>query len=349
MCNKIDTSFFHEKDKHKSRLLISYQLISYTKMSVTTVSSFDAKKLSVSDVKKLDNGSSQVYINYDGKRLRLQAPRLSVPYDAGDYKDNKKYKVSFSFKGMDSNPKVAGYFKVLEAIDNFVIDQATKNAAKWFKMPGASRDVVGTIYTPSVKYAIDQATGDRKDLPPTQSVALKTPKGAFDTEMYDHRSQSIEGQTPVEVLRRGAEVTPIVDATGIWIADKKFGLSWKLHQVRVDVAGEGGATRGFLGVEEDSSSAAASASTSAVGGAGAAGVSADDEEDLMAAVLPSKSAPAVAVLNDEEEEEEDDGEVIPAPPVPVKKTVPSAAAVPAATAATATATVKKVVKKVVKA
>ena len=307
-------------------------------MSVTTVSSFDAKKLSVSDVKKLDNGSSQVYINYDGKRLRLQAPRLNVPYDAGDYKDNKKYKVSFSFRGIDSNPKMAAYFKVLETIDNFVIDQATKNAAKWFKMPGASRDVVGTIYTPSVKYAIDQATGDRKDLPPTQSVALKTPKGAFDTEMYDHLNQSIEGQTPVQVLRRGAEVTPIVDATGIWIADKKFGLSWKLHQVRVDVAGEGGISRGFLGVEEDSSTAA--------GGAGATGVSADDEEDLMAAVLPSKSAPAAGEDDGEDSNGEDD-EVIPAPPVPAKKPAPAAAA--AAPAAAATTTVKKVVKKVVKA
>jgi hypothetical protein len=339
--NKIDTPKSHGKGKHKSRLPISYQIITHTKMSVTTISSFDAKKLSVSDVKKLDNGSSQVYINYDGKRLRLQAPRLSVPYDAGDYKENKKYKVSFSLKGMDSNPKVAAYFKVLEVIDNFIIDQATKNAAKWFKMPGASRDVVGTIYTPSVKYAIDQATGNRKDLPPTQSVALKTPKGAFDTEMYDHRNQSIEGLTPVEVLRRGAEVTPIVDATGIWIADKKFGLSWKLHQVRVDIAGEGGATRGFLGVEEDSSA-------SAVGGAGAgAGVSADDEEDLMSAVLPSKTLPAAAAAADDEDEdeEEDDGEIIPAPPVPVKKAAPVAAAPPAAPATT----VKKVVKKVVKA
>lgn len=314
-------------------------------MSVVTVSSFDAKKLSVSDVKKLDNGSSQVYINYDGKRLRLQAPRLTVPYDAGDYKDNKKYKVSFSFKGMDTNPKVSAYFKVLEAIDNFVIDAATKNAAKWFKMPGASRDVVGTIYTPSVKYAIDAATGDRKDLPPTQSVALKTPKGAFDTEMYDNKNQSIEGLTPVEVLRRGAEVTPIVDATGIWIADKKFGLSWKLHQVRIDVAGEGGATRGFLGVEEDSSSVPAVVGRAPAAGGAGAGVSADDEEDLMAAVLPSKSAPAAAE-DEDEDEEEDDGEVIPAPPVPAKKSAPAAAA-PAPAAATTT--VKKVVKKVVKA
>jgi hypothetical protein len=339
--NKIDTPISHQVYKAYKGYPHAPLFATLHEMSVLTVSSFDAKKLSVSDIKKLDNGSSQVYINYDGKRLRLQAPRMSVPYDAGDYKENKKYKVSFSFKGMDSNPKVAAYFKVLEAIDNFVIDAATKNAAKWFKMPGASRDVVSTIYTPSVKYSIDAATGDRRDLPPTQSVALKTPKGAFDTEMYDHRNQSIEGLTPVEVLRRNAEVTPIVDATGIWVADKKFGLSWKLHQVRIDVAGEGGAARGFLGVEEDA--------TPAVGGAGAAsGVTAADEEDLMAAVLPGKAAPA-ATEEDEEEDEEEESEVVPAPPVPVKKAVAPAPAAPAASTAPAATATKKVVKKVVKA
>ena len=50
-----------------------------------TPSNFDKTKLTVSDVKKLENGSSQVYINYDGKRLRVQGPRLPIPYNAGDY------------------------------------------------------------------------------------------------------------------------------------------------------------------------------------------------------------------------------------------------------------------------
>ena len=307
-------------------------------MSVITPATFDAKKLTVSDIKKLDNGSSQVYINYDGKRLRVQAPRMSVPYDSGDYQDNKKYKVQFSFKGKDSNPKLAAYYTMLEAIDDFIVEVATKNAGKWFKMPGASKEMIKLFYSPSLKFSKDK-DGNLKDYPPTQAVTLKMRNGAFDAELYDTKNQSIEGLTPVEILRRGAEVTPISDATGIWVADKKFGLAWKLHQARIDVPGEGSASRGFMGVDEDTG-------VPLVASAGA-GVSAEDEDDLMAAVLPGKpkavaAAVVVAAEEDDEEEEDDEDEVIPAPPVPAKKAV-------AAPVAVAAAPVKKVIKKVTKA
>jgi hypothetical protein len=278
-----------------------------------TSSTFDAKKLTVSDAKKLDNGSSQVYINYAGGKLRLQAPRLPVPYDSGDYQGNGKHKVQFSFRDRATNKAVSSYISTLEAIDNFVIDQATKNAGKWFKMPGASREMIALFYTPTVKVSKDK-DGNPKDYPPTQSVALKQRNGTFDAVLYNASREELEGITPVEALRRGAEVTPVVDATGIWIADKKFGLTWKLVQAMVNVAAEGG-RGGCLIVEDGDAPAATNA------------VSAAEESNLMAAVMPSVSAAAVA----EDDEEEDEDEVVEAPPVPVKP----AAAAP-----------KKVVKKV---
>jgi len=280
-----------------------------------TSSTFDAKKLTVSDAKKLDNGSSQVYINYAGGKLRLQAPRLPVPYDSGDYQGNGKHKVQFSFRDRATNKAVSSYISTLEAIDNFVIDQATKNAGKWFKMPGASREMIALFYTPTVKVSKDK-DGNPKDYPPTQSVALKQRNGTFDAVLYNASREELEGITPVEALRRGAEVTPVVDATGIWIADKKFGLTWKLVQAMVNVAAEGG-RGGCLIVEDGDAPAATNA------------VSAAEESNLMAAVMPSVSA---AVAEDDEEEDED--EVVEAPPVPVKP----AAAAP-----------KKVVKKVARA
>jgi len=282
-----------------------------------TSSTFDAKKLTVSDAKKLDNGSSQVYINYAGGKLRLQAPRLPVPYDSGDYQGNGKYKVQFSFRDRATNKAVSSYISTLEAIDNFVIDQATKNAGKWFKMPGASREMIALFYTPTVKVSKDK-DGNPKDYPPTQSVALKQRNGTFDAILYNAAREEIEGITPVETLRRGAEVTPIVDATGIWIADKKFGLTWKLVQAMVNVAAEGG-RGGCLIVEDGDAPAATNA------------VSAAEESNLMAAVMPSVSAAAA-----EDDEEEDEDEVVEAPPVPVKPSPVAAAP-------------KKVVKKVARA
>lgn len=308
-------------------------------MSVITATSFDASKLTTSDIKRLDNGSSQVYINYDGKRLRVQAPQVVVPYNSGDYNDNKKYKTSISFKGMDRNPKLKKHYEMLEAVDRFVIDVATANAGKWFKMPGASRDLIAAFYTPTLKFSKDKE-GNVKDLPPTQALKLGQRNGAFDTELYDDKSRVMEGVDALEVLCRNAEIVPICDATGIWIGDKKFGVTWKLHQARVVVPGDGGSARGFLGVTDEDD-------------VRAAGISVEEERDLLSSVMPSASvaAPAAAVAaaadeDDEEEEEEDESDVIPAPPVPAPKkivvTPPPVAAAPAPA-------VKKVVKKVAKA
>ncbi len=151
--------------------------------------------------------------------------------------------------------------------------------------------------------------------------------------MYDADKQLMEGVTPLEVLRRGAEVTPILDATGIWISDKKFGVTWKLHQAVVNTPAEG-ASNGCQ-VEDDDDLVVTSKPASKK-------VSASEEADLMAAVLPTKSAPAPAVEEDEEEDEDvEEDEIVAAPPVPVKKAAAPAPA-PAAPA-------KKVVKKVTKA
>ena len=291
-------------------------------MSVITAAQFDSKKLSTSELKKLDNGSGQVYINYDGKRLRVQGPQMSMPYDSGDYNGNKKYKATFSFKGMDKTAKVAKFHAFLNAVDNYVIDVATTNAGKWFKMPGASRELIAAFFTPSIKIAKDK-DGNAKDYPPTFAPKLAQRNSAFDAELYDNKNALMEGVTPLDVLRRGAEVLPIVDATGIWVGDKKFGVTWKLHQACVVVPGEGGSAKGFLGVLDDEAGLTVSAA----------------DEDLMAAVLPSKAA--AADEDEEEEEEEDEEDVVPAPPVPAKKAAPAPA--PAA------APVKKVVKKVAKA
>ena len=282
---------------------------------IVTPSNFDKSKLTVSDVKKLENGSSQVYINYDGKRLRVQGPRLPVPYSAGDYQGNQKYKVQFSFRDRNSNPKVAAYMKMLQDIDDFVVDQATKNAGKWFKMAGASREMISLFYTPTIKVSKDKE-GNVKDYPPSQALSLKQRNGAWMTELYDAQKQLLEGVSPLEVLRKGAEVTPMSDASSVWIADKKFGLSWSLYQALVNAPGEGGAYGCQIQDDEDSVPVVSRT------------VSAQEEKSLMDAVMPSTSADA----EEEDEDEEEEEEVVPAPPVPAKK---AAAAAP-----------KKVVKKV---
>jgi len=276
-------------------------------MSNITVSNFDSKKLTTSELKKLASGAYNAYLNYDGRRVRIQAPRMAVPYDAGDYKGNQKYKVQFSFRGRESNPKVQAFYKMIEDLDNYVIDVAHKNAGKWFGTPGVSREMIAMLYTRSIKFSKDKETGALKDYPPTFAAALKQKNDAFDAELYDDKKCLIEGVSPLDVLRRGAEVTPILDCTGIWKADKSFGLSWKLHQARIDVSAEG-AARGCV-IEDDDEVTGGGDSIDA---------------DVRAAVMPSEDN-----ADEEEESEESDveeHEVVQAPPKPAPKPVAAAAA-----------------------
>lgn len=287
-------------------------------MSVIQPSSFNPALLTISEAKKLDNGSSQAYINYNGKRLRIQAPRMPIPMDAGDYQGNQKYKVQLSFRDKDGNPKVAAYFEMLEKIDEFLVSQAMVNSGKWFKKPGMSRETAADKYTPSIKFAKDKE-GNLKPYPPTHGLALKKGKtGAFDAELYDKDKHLIEGYTPVDLLKRGSEITPIVEATAVWITEKGFGVTWKLFQARVDVGAEG-MEPGCAIMDDDEETPVVVAKPKAAPKPAAKDVAEDEEEDLMAAVKPAKA---------EEDVEED--EVVEAPPAPK----------PVA---------KKIVKKVVKA
>ena len=298
-------------------------------MSVVQPSSFNIAQLSISEAKKLDNGSSQAYVNYNGKKLRIQAPRLPIPMDAGDYQGNQKYKVQLSFRDKDSNPKVAAFYKALEDFDNFVIDHAVSKSGPWFKKPGMARDIVVDKFTPSIKFSKDKE-GNLKPYPPTHGVALKknNKTGAFDAELYDKEKRLIEGVTPIDVLKRGCEITPILECTGIWITDKGFGATWKLFQARVDVGAEGFEPGcAILDDEEDGEAPVAKPVVAKKAPVAPASnmINSDDEGDVLAAVKP-KAAPAPAPADDEVDEEE----VVEAKPVPkpvvkkpvVKKLVP---------------------------
>jgi hypothetical protein len=288
-------------------------------MSVITYSSFVNAKLGVGELKALEK-SSQVYLNYEGKRILLQGPQLQVPYDASDYKGDGKFKVQFSFRGREANPKVAKFHDVIEALDNFVLDMAVKNCGKWFKKAGMTRDMLKLFFKPTIRYSKDKDGNEKREYPPHMAVKLGQKSGAFTAEIFDDGRKKIEGVTPVESLRRNAEAVPILSCGGIWIVDGKFGVTWNLHQAVLKVRGEGATSGGFLGVDED--------------GEGTLVTAAD--EDLMAAVLPAVGGAGVAAdESDEESEEEEEDHTEAAPPVPAPKkasvvAAPVAAAKPVA-------------------
>ena len=233
------------------------------------------------------------------------------------------------------------FFTALTALDEYMVDYATKNSQALFKSK-MSREVVQAFYTPTVRFGKDKE-GNPTPYPPNIKVAFKRNRdnGNFDCEFYDEKSardpnaKPIKGVPIEEMLVKKVEVTAIIRCTGVWFAGGKFGLSWKAVQMRLDKVPQG--IRGYAFVDEGAEGSDEEAFNS--GGRPAfaepsefsskparpAPVESDDEEDEQPApAAPSGGAAAAAA------EESDEEEVAP-PPVPkkvtkpVKKTVPGAA------------------------
>ena len=258
-------------------------------MSSTVVQSteFDTSNISFSQVKVLPSNAKQAYLNYDGHSLTMQTASMAVPYGMNvfDKAGPAKYSVDLSFRGYEdgSNKKVKAFYDAMIALDEYMIDQGVKNSQAWFKSK-LSRDVVQAFYTPIVRIPKD-ANGNPKPYPPTLKISLKKRNGSdnFDVQAYDDQKRPYEGVPLEDLLVKGAQITALIQCTGVWFAGSKFGLSWKAVQVRVDRLPE--SIRGFAFADED--------------------------EDAPA---PRRAAaPAPAPVAEEEDEQVDDDEVFSAP------------------------------------
>lgn len=280
--------------------------------TVVQASNFDTSNITFSQVKTLEGvGARQCYLNYGGRSLIFQTASMSVPYGMNTFEkegNKPKYSVDLSFRGYEdaSNKKIQAFYQALTNLDKYMIEQGVKNSQAWFKVKHP-REVVEAFYTPCIRLAKD-AQGNLKQFPPTLKVNLKQRKDTtvFDVQCYDDQKRPYENTPVEELLVKGAQVTCLIQCTGVWFAGSKFGLSWKMAQIRVDKLPE--AIRGFAFADEDGEVSS----------------------------TPARSAPSKQqVIEDEEEQEElNDDEVFdtpaPAPaPVATKKSVVAAVIAPA--------------------
>ena len=300
--------------------------------AVVSPSSFDVSNMSISAPKLLQSGAKMANLNYDGRRLTMQVGSLPVPYGMSVYDKAGpvKYSVDMSLRGYEGeNLKAKSIFEAFSALDEYMIQQGVDNSKAWFKQ-SLSKDVVKAFYTPCLRFGKD-AEGNIKPFPPTVKVALKQRDGKFDTRVYDDKKRELTELPMEDILVKGANITALIECTGVWFAGSKYGISWKAVQIRVDSLPD--RIRGFAFLE-DGESAPAPAPARAVAKAAAAPApntfqalaeeEVDDEEVFSAPAPAAASKPAAPVFDDDEADD--------VAPVAVPKKV---------------ATVKKIVAKVV--
>lgn len=318
----------------------------------------DVSKFKFSEVKTLSNGSKTVYVSYDGGRLTVQTPFMSMPYGVGDWngadadkkKDEpalKKYDLHVSFRDMENNPKLKVLCDKIKEIETSFKEAAFEHRVEWFSDDfDNSKSLVDRLFTPMLKYDKDKKTGKIVGkYPPTLKAKLP-----YDNKIDDFAFEctDIDGSEidfkPIMTKLKGGKVRLILQLSGIWMAGGKYGGTWKVVKATVDLPSKGkydyiedsddeGPAKKNTEVEEDEElEEEAMAMAHVVSPPAKKSTVASDSEEEDAPPPPPASKKVVVPPPqedvEEEEEEEVDSEVEdePTPPPPPKKKTTKAAA-----------------------
>ena len=174
------------------------------------------------------------------KGLTLQSP-LMLTWGVNEWTDDnsgrKTYDMSLQFPNEQySNENTKQFFENMNALENHIKDQAVQNSKEWFNKAKMSAEVVDALWTPMLRYTKNKETGEPdKSKMPTMKIKLPYYDGKFEFELYDNSGKSIFNEQmndrhPSELIPKSSNVAIVVQCGGIWFANGKFGVTWRLVQ-----------------------------------------------------------------------------------------------------------------------
>ena len=211
-------------------------------MNVLLPKQFNVDKIKYSEMKIMKSGAKSVYLNYQGSKINIQTPVLSIPYGVNDntqfIKDDpkrkdeaRKYDITASFKGMDENPKVKAFHDKLIELENKICEDASKNSVAWFKKNfEGNKGAIENMFSPIVRRDKDKETGMFADkYPPTFKAKLPydSAEDKFEFDCYDMDNNEIDFKDYVANLK-GGKAQFIIQLNGLWFSAGMFGCSWKI-------------------------------------------------------------------------------------------------------------------------
>ena len=211
-------------------------------MNVLLPKQFNVDKIKYSEMKVMKSGAKSVYLNYQGSKINIQTPVLSIPYGVNDntqfIKDDpkrkdeaRKYDITASFKGKDENPKLQAFHDKLIELEQKICEDASKNSVAWFKKNfEGNKGAIENMFSPIVRRDKDKETGMFADkYPPNFKAKLPydSVEDKFEFDAYDMDNNEIDFKDYVANLK-GGKAQFIIQLNGLWFSAGMFGCSWKI-------------------------------------------------------------------------------------------------------------------------
>ena len=173
------------------------------------------------------------------KGLYINTP-LMLTWGVNKWEDEntgkKSYDMSLQFPSQEyqTEPTTAFLKNMVELENKFKAD-AIKNCKEWMNKNKLSAEVVDALWTPLLRYPKDKETGEF-DYTRAPTLRIKIPfwDGEFNTEIYDVEQNKLfpneEGVEITDLITKAINVATIIQCGGMWFANGKFGVTWRLLQ-----------------------------------------------------------------------------------------------------------------------
>jgi hypothetical protein len=163
---------------------------------------------------------------------------LMITWGVSDYEGNERYEMSLQFPNEDyAKDDTTNFLNNMIALETKIKADAIVNAKEWFGKAKMSEDAIDALWTPMLKYPKDKNTGESDtSRSPTLKVKLPFWDGEWKTELYDVNQKQIfpdpngNSISPKELIAKGSHIAAVIQCGGLWFANGKFGITWRLFQ-----------------------------------------------------------------------------------------------------------------------
>ena len=180
--------------------------------------------------------------NKTKKAVHISTP-LMLTWGVNEFVDEKtgrkSYDMSLQFPKEEYNtPSVNKFLENMKEFEAKIKADAIVNCKEWMNKPKMSAEVVDALWTPMLKYPKDKETGEFDyTRPPTLRVKFSFWDDEWKCELYDMECSQIfpnqAGLLPNDLIVKATNVATVITCGGLWNANGKFGVTWKLLQAVV--------------------------------------------------------------------------------------------------------------------
>lgn len=191
------------------------------------------------------NGKNVAIINSSVKKATYLSTPLMLTWGMSEYVDDKNgkktYELSLQFPNSEyPDPQGEVFLKKMKEFEDKVKADAITYCKEWFNKSKMTAEVVDALFTPMLKYPKNKESGDFDYArPPTLRLKVPFWEDEWKIELYDVEQRQIwpsaDGSvsSPVELIPKLTRVACVIQCGGIWFANGKFGVTWRLFQAVV--------------------------------------------------------------------------------------------------------------------